>query len=96
MLYKLTHRNIYLQRWAQLALDKFHNIPESKLMLFTVGYCQSFLWPEATRFNKSQIPDAVGTDYHKIQAKTNNANGIQAIIKILENDSEKSEELSRK
>ena len=42
------------------------NIPESQLSLFTTRGLHSCLWPEATTFNKLQIPPTADTDGHII------------------------------
>ena len=41
-----------------------HKILEVTESLFAAGGRHSCLWPEATRFNKSQIPASAGTPGH--------------------------------
>ena len=45
-----------------------HKIIEVTESLFAAGGRHSCLWPEATRFSKSQIPAFAGTDGHYMAA----------------------------
>ena len=57
-----TSTEIRRLRRPQFVVARCHNIPESQRRLFAAESHHSCLWPEAKRFDKSQIPATARTD----------------------------------